>query len=191
MVGRQLPVLGLAALAAALSVVELALSVLPDRSEARDGTLRGFLLECEVAYGAMGWWLFTLAAWRALWFDEEQQSGVWRRNADMRAAEELRRQSRINRLERHFYSLVGAFSLWGATGAALGRTWPSSSAAPASSPSAASSSTRCSASRWSSPACSASPPASRSRPRAARELLEQGAGTCGRGLYISIAARPL
>ena len=118
------PYWGLAALAAALSVVELALSVLPDRSEARDGTLRGFLLECEVAYGAMGWWLFTLAAWRALWFDEEQQSGVWRRNADTRAAEELRRQSRINRLERHFYSLVGAFSLWGATGAALGRTWP-------------------------------------------------------------------
>ena len=112
------PYWGLAALAAALSVVELALSVLPDRSEARDGTLRGFLLECEVAYGAMGWWLFTLAAWRALWFDEEQQSGVWRRNADTRAAEELRRQSRINRLERHFYSLVGA------TGAALGRTWP-------------------------------------------------------------------
>mgnify|MGYP003314512515 CR=1 FL=1 len=96
-----------------------ALGTFESLSRLRDGTLRGFLLECEVAYGAMGWWLFTLAAWRALWFDEEQQSGVWRRNADTRAAEELRRQSRINRLERHFYSLVGAFSLWGATGAAL------------------------------------------------------------------------
>ena len=75
----------------------------------------------------MGWWLFSLAAWRALWFDEEVRDAsgrAWRSGPVQRERAAALRRSRINRLERHFYSLVGSFGLWGATGAALGRTWP-------------------------------------------------------------------
>ena len=43
----------------------------------------------------------------------------WRRLSDAERAERLRRAYR--KREKHFFSLIGAYSLWGATCAAAGR----------------------------------------------------------------------
>ena len=74
-------------------------------------------------YEKLATWLAVLGAWRTLWPDEPSDEGTprWRRRAsEAELADQLRR--RQGKRERHYFSLVGAFTLWGLTSAAAGKT---------------------------------------------------------------------
>jgi hypothetical protein len=71
-------------------------------------------------------WLALLCAWRTLWPDEavDSKSNGWRRPSEAELASALRRVHR--KREKHFFSLIGSYSLWGVTSAAAGHTLTSS-----------------------------------------------------------------
>ncbi len=120
----ECPYWGLATASAALYGNEMLLAML---LRIRAGSPPGFFHVAADVYAFFGWWLAALASWRALWLDEsaprDRARPKWFGPASKTDAAAVARANK-GRLERHFYSLVTAFGLWSASGAALGREWP-------------------------------------------------------------------
>ena len=113
----EAPSWGFVTLSTGLSGMQLALAVAqaalpPTARSARahsTATLAG-------AYRRLAYWLALLGAWRALWPDEEASEGRAWRWRELDTVERVRRLR--GKRERHYSSLVGAFTLWGLTSAA-------------------------------------------------------------------------
>ena len=77
----------------------------------------------EASYSRLASWLAVLGAWRTLWPDPPPE----RRRFFAGSTEEVKKfagqlRQHQGKRERHFFSLVGAFGLWGWSAAAAGRT---------------------------------------------------------------------
>lgn len=118
----EAPSWGFVAISAVLSAVQLgtraAFAAVP--AVARAG--RGYYIEAVGGYyPQLAYWLALLCAWRTLWPDTpyDTSDGWFKRLPEEVKAERLRRAFR--KREKHFFSLVGAYSLWGITSASAGR----------------------------------------------------------------------
>lgn len=120
--GQEAPSWGFVAISACLSAVELGLRAAFGATPAAAQPARQYYLgPAATYYRWLAYWLADLCAWRTLWPDTpyDTDSYWWRRLSDAEKAERLRRA--LRKREKHFFSLIGAFSLWGATCAAGGR----------------------------------------------------------------------
>ena len=101
------PTWGFAAIAASLSITQLALGAAHGALPHAAQPARAYFHTFEQGwYMRLANWLALLGAWRTFSPDEHSSSGL--------SAEPGKR-------ERHFFSLLGAFTFWGLTSAASGR----------------------------------------------------------------------
>ena len=99
----EAPTWGFVAVSAALASVQFALrAAFAELPPALQASRRYYVGWVEVAYSRLASWLAVLGAWRTLWPDPPP--------------------AKQGKRERHFFSLVGAFGLWGFSAAAAGRT---------------------------------------------------------------------
>jgi hypothetical protein len=123
----EAPTWGFVAVAAALASVQLALrAAFAELPPALQASRRYYVGWVEASYTRLASWLAVLGAWRTLWPDPppEAPPGF---HFFAGSTEELKRftgqlRQHKGKRERHFFSLVGAFGLWGWSAAAAGRT---------------------------------------------------------------------
>jgi hypothetical protein len=123
----EAPTWGFVAVAAALASVQFALrAAFAELPPALQASRRYYVGWVEASYTRLASWLAVLGAWRTLWPDPppEAPPGF---HFFAGSTEELKRftgqlRQHKGKRERHFFSLVGAFGLWGWSAAAAGRT---------------------------------------------------------------------
>lgn len=120
--GQEAPSWGFIAISAAISATEIGLrAAYAAVPAAAQGAREYYVGAAATSYRLLAYWLADLCAWRTLWPDAPYNTDDhwWKRLPEAEKAERLRRAFR--KREKHFFSLIGAYSLWGATCAAGGR----------------------------------------------------------------------
>ena len=132
----EAPTWGFVAVAAALASVQFALrAAFAELPPALQASRRYYVGWVEASYSRLASWLAVLGAWRTLWPDpppkappgfhffagstEEVKNKKQKLKLEKFAGQLRQHQGKR---ERHFFSLVGAFGLWGWSAAAAGRT---------------------------------------------------------------------
>ena len=115
----EAPSWGFVAISSALSAAHLGLHAATSAIPVQARAARAYYATSLASYyERLASWLALLGAWRTLWPDEpiDQSASRWRRLGEAQRAALLRGQK--GKRERHFFSLIGSFALWGVTSAA-------------------------------------------------------------------------
>ena len=118
----EAPSWGFAAISAVLTVVELGMrATLATVPTPAKGARAYYVSSMAGYYHSLGTWLGLLCAWRALWPDApyDTRASWWREMSEAEQAERARRAFR--KREKHFFSLIGSYTLWGLASAFAGR----------------------------------------------------------------------